>query len=80
MNARFSIASMTLGSLPSCSIPARCASSPGPRNGWRKTTGSMTVASPSVAKMIDEDPARRDRSRDPLIDHLGFRRRNSGLD
>ena len=28
-----------------------------------------------VAKMIDEDPARRDRSRDLLIEHLGFRRR-----
>jgi len=27
-----------------------------------------------VAKMIDEDPARRDRSRDLLVEHLGFRR------
>jgi transposase len=27
-----------------------------------------------VAKMIDEDPARRDRSRDLLIEHLSFRR------
>jgi transposase len=28
-----------------------------------------------VVKMVDEDPARRDRSRDLLIEHLGFRRR-----
>jgi transposase len=27
-----------------------------------------------VAKMIDEDPVRRDRSRDLLVEHLGFRR------
>ena len=31
-----------------------------------------------VAKMIDEDPARRDRSRDLLFEHLGFRRRIQG--
>jgi transposase len=35
---------------------------------------ALTIAE-FVAKMIDEDPARRDRSRDLLIEHLGFRRR-----
>jgi transposase len=31
-----------------------------------------------VAKMVDEDPARRDRSRDRLIEHLGLRRQIQG--
>jgi transposase len=31
-----------------------------------------------VAKMVDEDPARRDRSRDQLVEHLGFRRQIRG--